>query len=181
MKKGVAIGKDGGGFVETDAIFIFVAHRLFRVPVEFEGFLFWHVPSIALLSPEVELLDSASSTPKSRAVQSNHSGRYAMIRKILILVVSIIIPVLIAQLPIFPLVVEMREIAQDSESLSQEWRFVSMPEFYDSARFAESGWLASTWNNYLVLAVLNHVGLILVFFIAQTFLNRLFDKKLLGG
>lgn len=100
-----------------------------------------------------------------------------MIRKILILIVSIIAVILIAQLPIFPLVVEMREIAQDGKSLFQEWRFVSMPEFYDSARFAKSGWLDSTWNNYLILAVLNHVGLILVFFIKRTFLNRFFDKN----
>ena len=101
-----------------------------------------------------------------------------MIRKILILIVSIIAVILIAQLPIFPLIVEMREIAQDGESLFQEWHFVSMPEFYDSARFAQSGWLESTWNNYLVLAVLNHVGLILVFFMMRSILSRLFDKKL---
>ena len=101
-----------------------------------------------------------------------------MIRKILILIVSIIAVILTAQLPIFPLIVEIREIAQDGESLFQEWRFVSMPEFYDSARFAQSGWLESTWNNYLVLAVLNHVGLILVFFMMRSILSRLFDKKL---
>lgn len=101
-----------------------------------------------------------------------------MIRKILILIVSIIAVILIAQLPIFPLIVEMREIAQDGESLFQEWRFVSMPEFYDAARFAQSGWLDSTWNNYLILAVINHVGLILVFFMMRSILSRLFDKKL---
>lgn len=103
-----------------------------------------------------------------------------MIRKILILIVSIIAVVLIAQLPIFPLIVEMREIAKDGESLFQEWRFVSMPEFYDAARFAESGWLDSTWNNYLILAVINHVGLILVFFITRTFLKRFFGKTSKG-
>lgn len=99
-----------------------------------------------------------------------------MIRKLLIFIVSITAVVLVAQLPIFPLIVEMREIAQDGETLFQEWRFVSMPEFYDSARFAESGWLDSTWNNYLILAVINHVGVILVFFITRTFLNRYFGK-----
>lgn len=94
-----------------------------------------------------------------------------MIRKLLIFVVSIVIPVLIAQLPIFPLVVELREITQTGESLLQEWTFVSLPEFYDAARFAQSGWLESTWNNYLVLALLNHVGLILVFFAIQSVLS----------
>ena len=104
-----------------------------------------------------------------------------MIRKLLILIVSIIAVVLIAQLPIFPLIVEMREITQDGEALFQEWRFVSMPKFYDAARFARSAWLESTWSNYLILAVINHVGLILVFFTTQTFLKGLFDKKLSSG
>ncbi len=99
-----------------------------------------------------------------------------MIRKILIFVVSIVIPVLLAQLPIFPLVVEMREITETGESLLQEWTFVSLPEFYDAARFAQSGWLDSTWGNYLILALLNHVGLILVFFLARSVLSRLLDK-----
>lgn len=103
-----------------------------------------------------------------------------MIRKLLIFIISIITVVLIAQLPIFPLIVEMREIAQNGEALFHEWRFVSVPEFYDSARFAESGWLESTWNNYLILAVINHVGLILVFFITRTFLNRYFGETSKG-
>ena len=100
-----------------------------------------------------------------------------MIRKILIFVVSIVIPVLLTQLPIFPLVVELREITETGESLLQEWTFVSLPEFYDAARFAQSGWLESTWNNYLILGLLNHLGLILVFFIARSILSRMFLKE----
>ena len=100
-----------------------------------------------------------------------------MFRKIFIFVASIVIVVLVARLPIFPLIVEMREITQTGESLSQEWRFVSMPEFYDSARFAQSGWLDSTWNNYLVLALLNHAGLILVFFVVRNILRHLQNNR----
>ncbi len=103
-----------------------------------------------------------------------------MIRKILIFIISITAVILIAQLPIFPLVVELREITETGESLLQEWTFVSMPEFYDAARFAQSSWLDSTWSNYLVLAVINHVGLILLFFTTQTFLNKYFGKTSKG-
>jgi hypothetical protein len=55
-----------------------------------------------------------------------------------------------------------------------------MPEFYDSARFAQSGWLESTWNNYLILGVVNHVGLVLVFFIVWGILNRYFGNTAKG-
>ena len=100
-----------------------------------------------------------------------------MIRKLLASIIALALALLLARLPIFPLIVEMREISQSGESLLQEWRFVSMPEFYDSAQFAQSGWLETTWNNYLVLAVLNHVGLILVFFVVRSILNRVFAEK----
>ena len=100
-----------------------------------------------------------------------------MLRKILILVVSLVIVVLIARLPAFPLISEMREITQDGESLSQTWSFVSMPDFYAAAQFAKVGWLNSTWNNYLILAVVNHVALILAFFGVRSVLARLFKKR----
>jgi hypothetical protein len=100
-----------------------------------------------------------------------------MLSKILIFIVSMIIPILLALQPIFPLVMELREITQDGESLLQEWSFVSMPAFYDSARFARSGWLESTWNNYLILGVVNHVGLVLVFFVVRGVLGKLFVEK----
>ena len=100
-----------------------------------------------------------------------------MLRKILILVVSLVIVILIARLPIFPLISEMREITQDGESLSQTWSFVSMPEFYAAAQFAKVGWLNSTWNNYLILAVVNHVALILAFFGVRNLLTHMFQKN----
>ena len=100
-----------------------------------------------------------------------------MLRKTLILAVALVIVVLIARLPIFPLISEMREITQDGESLSQTWSFVSMPDFYAAAQFAKVGWLNSTWNNYLILAVVNHVALILAFFGVRSVLTRLFKKR----
>ncbi|NWF64390.1 MAG: hypothetical protein HXY38_08805 [Chloroflexi bacterium] len=100
-----------------------------------------------------------------------------MPRKILIFVFSVTAVALIAQLPIFPLISEMREITQDGESLLQEWTFVSLSAFYDSARFAQSGWLESTWNNYLILAFVNHLGLILAFFGVRSLLSRIFLKE----
>ena len=74
-----------------------------------------------------------------------------MVRKILIFVVSIVIPVLLTQLPIFPLVVELREITETGEALLQEWTFVSMPEFYDAARF--DLWLMSAGLYYFQSAI----------------------------
>ncbi|MBL8062864.1 MAG: hypothetical protein JNK32_07595 [Anaerolineales bacterium] len=100
-----------------------------------------------------------------------------MLRRILIFLVSMTAVVLIAQLPIFPLIVEVREMAQGGESLTQEWRFVPLPEFYDSARFAQSGWLETTWNNYLVLLVLNHAGLIVLFLGVRSFLSKIFENR----
>ena len=111
------------------------------------------------------------------AVQSYYSEERVVFRKIFIFVASIVIVVLIARLPVFPLIVEMREITQTGESLSQEWRFVPMLEFYDSARFAQSGWLDSTWNNYLVLALLNHAGLIVVFFVVRNIFRYLQNNR----
>ena len=52
-----------------------------------------------------------------------------------------------------------------------------MPEFYAAAQFAKVGWLNSTWNNYLILAVVNHVALILAFFGVRSVLARLFKKR----
>lgn len=49
MKKGVAIGEDGRGFVEGDAIFLLVARCFFRIPFEFEWFLFWHAGEYSIL------------------------------------------------------------------------------------------------------------------------------------
>lgn len=96
--------------------------------------------------------------------------------KLFVLIFSLVLTILLGQLPIFPYLSEIREILEDSENLYQMWSFVSMPSYYENARFARSGWLESTWNYYLILGVVNHVGLVLVFFITQTFLNRYFGK-----
>lgn len=100
-----------------------------------------------------------------------------MNRKILAPVISVLIVFLIAQFPIFPLLVETREILDDGEKLYQMWRFVSMPEFYDAADYARLGWLDTTWSNYLILFLLNHIGLILVFFMARKTLRRFLEKN----
>ena len=99
-----------------------------------------------------------------------------MLRKILVFAVPLIIVLLLARLPIFPLVSEVREFSQDGESLYQTWDFVSMPEFYDAAQFAKVGWLDTTWRYYLILSVVNHAGLVAAFFAVRGFLNRLIHK-----
>ena len=100
-----------------------------------------------------------------------------MFRKILIPFVSLAIVLLLARLPIFPLVSEVREFSQDGESLYQTWDFVSMPEFHDAARFAKTGWLDTTWRNYLLLAAVNHAGLAFVFFASLKLIQGVFSWK----
>ena len=100
-----------------------------------------------------------------------------MLRKFSAFAISIVVVVLLAQLPIFPYLSETREILEEGESLYQSWSFVTLPEFYDAARFAQAGWLDSTWNNYLILFVVNHVGLMVVFFAVRNVLNRLFGRS----
>ncbi|MBN8658049.1 MAG: hypothetical protein J0M11_20115 [Anaerolineae bacterium] len=95
-----------------------------------------------------------------------------MNRKLFVFIFSLVLTILLAQLPTFPYLSETREILEDGENLYQMWSFVSMPSYYENARFAQSGWLESTWNNYLILGVVNHVGLVLVFFL----LRRVFIK-----
>lgn len=99
-----------------------------------------------------------------------------MNRKLFVFLFSLVLTFLLAQLPIFPYISETREILEDGENLYQMWSFVSMPSYYENSRFARSGWLESTWNNYLILGVVNHVGLVLVFFTTQTSLNKYFGK-----
>ncbi|MEN9564105.1 MAG: hypothetical protein RIR73_2349 [Chloroflexota bacterium] len=100
-----------------------------------------------------------------------------MTRTLFVLIFSLVLTILLAQLPIFPYLSETREILEDGENLYQMWSFVSMPSYYENARFAQSGWLDTTWNNYLILGVINHVGLILVFFIVRGVLGKLFVEK----
>ncbi|KXK12095.1 MAG: hypothetical protein UZ14_CFX002002449 [Chloroflexi bacterium OLB14] len=100
-----------------------------------------------------------------------------MNRKLLLIIIAILATFLISLLPIFPLVIEFREIYETGETLSQEWRFVSMPEFYEAADYARLGWLDSTWTNYLFLAVANHVLLIGIFLVLRKILIRFFGKN----
>ncbi|HND50249.1 MAG TPA: hypothetical protein PLL95_16900 [Anaerolineales bacterium] len=98
-------------------------------------------------------------------------------RKILPPLLALLVVLFLAFQPIFPYISELREYSQEGESLHQVWQFVSLPDFYAAARFAKVGWLETTWNNYLILGVVNHVGLILVFFVVRSVLNRIFLKK----
>lgn len=91
--------------------------------------------------------------------------------------VSAVVPVLVAFQPVFPLIVEVREITQTGESITQQWSLVSLPEFYDSTQFAQAGFLETTWNNNRILFLLNHVALILLFLFLWRTLNRMFKKK----
>ncbi len=100
-----------------------------------------------------------------------------MRRKILFAAVALVLTLLLARLPIFPLIMEVREYSQEGERLFQTWSFVSMPEFYDAARFARTGWLETTWRNYLILAGVNDGGLAGVFVAITIILNRLVGRK----
>lgn len=101
-----------------------------------------------------------------------------MTRKLFVLLFSFVLTLLLAQLPIFPYLSETREILEDGENLYQMWSFVSMPSYYENAHFAQSGWMESTWNYYLILGVVNHVGLVLVFFVFRSILSKIFVNKL---
>lgn len=81
------------------------------------------------------------------------------------------------QLPIFPLVSEIHGISLDGATLDQVWDLVSMPEFYDTARFARVSWLDSTWQIYLALAVVHHIVLIGVFLLFRSLLKKLFNQN----
>ena len=96
-------------------------------------------------------------------------------RKILPPLLALLAVLFLAFQPIFPYISELREYSQEGESLHQVWQFVSLPDFYAAARFAKVGWLETTWNNYLILGVVNHVGLGLVFFITWKVIRRFFD------
>lgn len=73
---------------------------------------------------------------------------------IVIILLTILVFVLLSLLPIFPLLVEGREFSQAGESLYQEWRLVSVREYYDYAQYAQSAWLDSTKVAYTLLALI---------------------------
>ncbi len=101
-----------------------------------------------------------------------------MTKRILILIFSLGVPLLLMPLPIFPLISDIHGVSQDGAVVFQTWDFVSMPEFYNVARYARVTWMESTWNNYLILGVVNHVGLILVFFVVHSVLSGLNWRKI---
>ena len=100
-----------------------------------------------------------------------------MNRNIFVVLLGFVVVVLIAQLPIFPYVGELREISESGESLSQNWEKVSMPEFYDMAMFANHAWLDSTRYMYYGLFVLNHVILFAVYWIAAKLLRKILVRR----
>jgi hypothetical protein len=104
------------------------------------------------------------------------SGQDEMFRKFLIPLTSLVFIILIAQIPVFPSLVEVRSFSADGESLSQTLQLVSMPEFYDSAMFARVAWLDSTLYFYIVLFVFNHGVLLVLFGVCVNTLKRMFAK-----
>lgn len=101
-----------------------------------------------------------------------------MNRNIFIVLLGIVVVVLIAQLPIFPYVGELREFSEDGESLYQNWEMVSMPEFYDMAIFANHAWIDSTRYMYYGLFVLNHNILFAAYWVAVKLLRKMLLRRL---
>ena len=75
------------------------------------------------------------------------------ISTILILVMAILVFALLSLLPIYPLLVEEREISSAGESLYQEWKLASLGEYFEYSRFANVAWLESTDRVYRILFV----------------------------
>jgi hypothetical protein len=104
------------------------------------------------------------------------SGPDEMSRKFLIFLISLVFVILIAQIPVFPSLVEVRSFSADGESLSQTLQFVSVSELYDSAMFARVAWLDSTFYFYIALFVFNHGVLLVLFWVCVNVLKRMFAK-----
>lgn len=75
------------------------------------------------------------------------------ISTIVIIALVIIIFIVLSLLPIYPLLVEGREISSAGESLYQEWRLVSLGEYFEYARFAMTAWVESTSVVYYALLI----------------------------
>ena len=91
-------------------------------------------------------------------------------------IVSIVFAILgfvvLSSLPIFPMLVEVREFSSTGESLYQEWRLVSLGEYYDSAIFARSAWLKTTKVVDYALAIVHPAVTILAsWFVGRVGLN----------
>ena len=72
---------------------------------------------------------------------------------ILFIALAIIIFFVLSLLPIYPLLVEGREISSAGESLYQEWRLVSLGEYFEYARFVRAAWVESTSGVYYALLI----------------------------
>ncbi len=92
-----------------------------------------------------------------------------MNKTVVSIILTILIFVLLSFLPIFPMLVEEREFSSVGESLYQEWRLVSLGEYYDSAIFAHSAWRETTKVVYYALAVVHPV----VAFLISWFVGRI--------
>lgn len=75
------------------------------------------------------------------------------ISTIVIILIAILIFALLSLLPIYPLLVEGREISSAGDSLYQEWKLVSLNEYFEYSRFANVAWLESTDSVYRILFV----------------------------
>src|SRR5690606_29833127 len=85
-----------------------------------------------------------------------------MNKTVVSIILTILIFVFLSFLPIFPMLLEVRKSSSSGESLYQEWRFVSLGEYYESAIFARSAWLEITKIVYYALAVAHPVVAIFV-------------------
>ncbi len=97
--------------------------------------------------------------------------------KVLGSILSVVVILFLVRLPVFPLITELREYSQEGERLIQIWKYVSLPEFYDAARFARSGGLDTTWRNYLILFAVNHAALIAVYFLCRRIIEGVVSWK----
>lgn len=80
--------------------------------------------------------------------------------RVVVFFLTVIFAFLLAQVPTFPLLVEGREISQSGESLYQEWRFVTIAEYNDSAIFARTAWQDSIYFTYVVTTIVNYLALL---------------------
>jgi len=85
---------------------------------------------------------------------------------------ALVIAFVVAQLPIFPYLGELREISEDGESLYQVWKLVSLPEFYDLGVFANRAWRDSIRYVYYILVAINHLVLVAVYWIVGIYCKK---------
>lgn len=79
--------------------------------------------------------------------------------RVVVFFLTVVFALPLAQVPIFPMLVEGREISQSGELLYQEWRFVTLAEYNDSAIFARTAWQDSIYITYVVTTIVNYLTL----------------------